>query len=116
MTSQDHAVQNPCIWITLLDALNYIRKATSCWYVEAQVWLKDAIGSATIAVKWGDSRGPNDKINIKYLRGSQLVLAEPGLAFDPESGRLRPLLVLRLKIMSLDWSSADAATHGTSFT
>ena len=110
MTFQDHCTQDRALWMTLLDALQYIREVTKCGWVQAQVWLKNAIGSGKIAVRWSDATGPDDIVHFRSLRSSQFVLVQPG--FAPDGLRLRPLLVLRseLKAITSTRGFCDPAT------
>ena len=99
----------PGLWLTLLQALEYIRDTKKCGPVEAQCQLKRATGEGTVPVKWADASGPTaelDEDDLTYLQGSQLVLRPPGFALDSGSSRLRPLSVLKAALI-------DAFSHGS---
>jgi hypothetical protein len=79
-------------WLDLNGALAYITSTYKCTSVEAQRYLKAAIGAGTVPVKWSDSDGASDIPDSGYLKGSKLNLSETGFAHDKRA--YRPLMVL----------------------
>jgi hypothetical protein len=92
-------------WLSLLEAVEYVRLAEKCSSIEAQIQLKDQIAEKTIPVKWADGGSPED---LWYLQNSKLILSGHGLAADISS--YRPLSVLRRAVAST-WPAKGEKAH-----
>jgi hypothetical protein len=88
-------LQGQSRWLTLLEAIEHIRKVEKCTVVAAESQLKDQIAEETIPVKWADGRGrPKD---LGHLQNSKFIHSGQGLAADTDS--YRPLYVLRTAVV-----------------
>lgn len=94
-------------WMSLVEAVEHIRIVEDCDSIKALFQLKTEIGDGIVRVQWGDSQGPKDRPDPKYLQASQLLLVGLGVAPDNARAKIyRPLSVERLGVWKL-WPPSE---------
>ena len=88
-------------WMSLVEAIEYIRMSQHCDSVQALRQLKREIADGTVRVQWGDSDGRKDCPDPQHVQASQLLLIGTGFGPDNEDEDYRPLLVERSAVQKL---------------